>query len=422
MKRELGDGTVVQDGLHYRERTNGFDANFIPYPVGAYVKKVYTLDDDKNPTGQAILCDLFVPSLAIDLFGVPWTLEKCSVDNYIEYRPQGLKGNIVATGLTIPTLDDNRLEPDKVDCDFVMVVFLDGDVRNPMIIKTIPHPQSGLQGNSPVPRQGKEGGDDYYRMRMNGTNVGIDKDGNILIESTETFDKLLNANKKIEIKFKGLGQPQELNITIDNALNAQKIDFEIKDLLGKSQKFTMDGADQSITMQNDTTADSNKIKMNSDGIEINTGTLGDLKLVVGGNVDMQVIGDTTMQHTGNLELTVAGDLTANVTGDLSVTAVGKTTLMSNDDITIQSVANVMIKGAVNVNVEATSNATVKATVKAKVDAPMIDLGAAATDFIIKGTTFQTGYNSHTHATAVGPSGPPIPLSTPADLSTVVKTQ
>lgn len=52
----------------------------------------------------------------------------------------------------------------------------------------------------------------------------------------------------------------------------------------------------------------------------------------------------------------------------------------------------------------------------------IKLGENATEALIKGNQFLTLFNSHTHPTPAGPSAPPIPLMTPADLSSISKTQ
>lgn len=69
---------------------------------------------------------------------------------------------------------------------------------------------------------------------------------------------------------------------------------------------------------------------------------------------------------------------------------------------------------------AASGITVKAQ-QVVLDASQVALGSAAAEPLVKGQTFLTLYNSHTHATGVGPSGPPIPPATPAILSTKVKT-
>lgn len=53
----------------------------------------------------------------------------------------------------------------------------------------------------------------------------------------------------------------------------------------------------------------------------------------------------------------------------------------------------------------------------------IELGEAAIEAVIKGNTFQTYFNSHTHIGNLGaPTSPPVVPSTPNHLSTVSKTR
>lgn len=78
---------------------------------------------------------------------------------------------------------------------------------------------------------------------------------------------------------------------------------------------------------------------------------------------------------------------------------------------------------VNANVKASGDANVTAGGTATIDAPAINLGAGAADAVIKGDTFKKMvYDTHTHPTAVGPSGPPTLPMDPSSLSKVVKTK
>lgn len=89
-------------------------------------------------------------------------------------------------------------------------------------------------------------------------------------------------------------------------------------------------------------------------------------------------------------------------------------------LTTSDAVNVNCKDA---NVTATGDANVKASGKATIDAPAINLGEGAADAVIKGDTFKKMvFDTHTHPTAVGPSGPPTMPMDPSSLSTVVKTK
>jgi hypothetical protein len=58
-----------------------------------------------------------------------------------------------------------------------------------------------------------------------------------------------------------------------------------------------------------------------------------------------------------------------------------------------------------------------------VKAQKIKLGSdSATEPLVLGNTFLQYFNSHTHPTGVGPSGPPTPPMTPGQLSTKVTTE
>lgn len=89
-------------------------------------------------------------------------------------------------------------------------------------------------------------------------------------------------------------------------------------------------------------------------------------------------------------------------------------------ITSSDAMNINCKDA---NVTASGDANIKASGNATIDAPAINLGAGATDAVIKGDTFKKMvFDTHTHPTAVGPSGPPTMPMDPSSLSAVVKTK
>jgi hypothetical protein len=61
--------------------------------------------------------------------------------------------------------------------------------------------------------------------------------------------------------------------------------------------------------------------------------------------------------------------------------------------------------------------------KVIVNSSNIELGERAIEAVIKGNTFQTYFNSHTHIGNLGaPTSPPVIPSTPDHLSNVSKTR
>jgi len=105
-----------------------------------------------------------------------------------------------------------------------------------------------------------------------------------------------------------------------------------------------------------------------------------------------------LDKNGTATLTANADLDLNITGDVNVTAQGKAVVTVTGDADITSSGNV------------------------NVDGKMINLGANASDAVIKGDTFKKYFDTHIHPTAVGPSGPPtMPMPAPS-LSKKVKVE
>jgi phage baseplate assembly protein V len=108
-------------------------------------------------------------------------------------------------------------------------------------------------------------------------------------------------------------------------------------------------------------------------------------------------------------------------GTVAVTGKGvKVTLDDSGTITVEG-ANVTVKGTGAVTVNA-PEVTVTGTAGVTVEAAKVSLGSSAAAFSpVLGEEFVEIYNLHTHATVVGPSGPPIPPWTPPlALSQIVK--
>lgn len=65
---------------------------------------------------------------------------------------------------------------------------------------------------------------------------------------------------------------------------------------------------------------------------------------------------------------------------------------------------------------------IKGAAEAAINAPMVNLGGSGGEPVIKGQSFITLYMTHTHPTAMGPSGPPIPQGEISTLSLAVKSK
>ncbi|MET7934174.1 phage baseplate assembly protein V [Streptomyces sp. NPDC005322] len=74
----------------------------------------------------------------------------------------------------------------------------------------------------------------------------------------------------------------------------------------------------------------------------------------------------------------------------------------------------------SVTVTAQGEITLKAS-KLTVDSPSIDLGGGATEPLVLGNALLQAFNTHTHPSAAGPTGPPTPPLTPAVLAKKART-
>ena len=377
---QLSDGTIIQGGL--RHRTPG-NPDYMPFPVLGIVVNVYHLDDKDNIQGDAVLCDIHIPEFGFDLFRVPHTYGKSSHDNFIDYRPRPTTKKVTPKGEEPDPLDDVRLDPTKVDGDMVLVAFINGVVHQPIIIASLGSVHSGQNGLCPYPRKGKEAGD-HARVRMNGLDCEIDKDGNLTIKSTKTLEKI-NPNKKVLIQLAveqddpdvPESQKQSIEIEIDNSEGSPKVRATVVENTGdqKKQEILLDAAAQTTTI----TAE------HSDGVN---------ELIL---------------SPAGMNMNIKGSVVMAIDGDASVSVTGKATIQADGDVDIES----------------GGTATVKAATKAVVDCADIELGKGATEAVIKGDAFKQFFDQHLHISPVGNTSPPIqPMDVPPNthLSNVSKTK
>jgi hypothetical protein len=93
-----------------------------------------------------------------------------------------------------------------------------------------------------------------------------------------------------------------------------------------------------------------------------------------------------------------------------------------DVIVLTKDGNLSIKVRADVKVEC-KNAKVTASEKVHLNTPHVELGQNAAESVIKGDTFQSLFNNHTHIGNLGaPTGPPINPLTGLELSKVSKTE
>jgi len=285
MNMELNDGTVIQDGLNFSERMKNFqkEPSYIPFPVKAHVLRTYPLDADENREGETYVCDVYVPRFGIPLYSVPFLLDKADYDNYVHYSPIAAERN-----LDFSIFDQTRLDSKKHNGTVVLVQFVNADIKQPVIVKVFPHNLSGRKdgfglGHSPDPRPGNEEDGENYRIRYNGTNFSIDKDGNVTIDQSETTDLDANHDKKIFFKLAHplLGLNQALEFEMDNTEGGKTRLSAFDFIAGNVQQVIFDAEEQTIEILSENNFGENSIKSSPDGVEIiNKGALNENEIVL----------------------------------------------------------------------------------------------------------------------------------------------
>lgn len=135
------------------------------------------------------------------------------------------------------------------------------------------------------------------------------------------------------------------------------------------------------------------------------------------NFEVDATKDISLKSKANYNIeTAAYKLKASTSteidgGDMQVKA---------NALKIEVSGSVDIKANGSCNVEG-QTCKIKGT-SVTVDGTSISLGEGATEALLKTNTFLTIYNTHTHATPTGPSGPPVVPLDPSVLSTTVKAK
>lgn len=321
---ELNDGTILQDGLRTFHRSPGNPENsfFIPFPVSAVVTKVYYNDDQQNRDGETIVCDVYCQTLGTDIYKVPVLLQKASVDNYIYYGINPHTANV-----NLSPSDDRRINPEVSNGDSVMVQFLNGSFHTPYITAILPHNQSGYKADDsqacPSPRPGSDFGDGL-KIRFNGTNLIIDKNGDVSWESTPTVNTDTPAYKKWNLVWQ-----------VTDPLTQQPEDQKVEVLYDNAS-----GNPRILLSVTDSTLKVSSIEISKDGIKLQTDT--ELNLQIDGNVTIQATGDATVE---------ASNVTVEASGDA---------IVKGQTATVEATGDATVKGQ-NVSVEATQNVSITGT-------------------------------------------------------------
>ncbi|MGZ3773050.1 MAG: hypothetical protein ACXVCY_04130 [Pseudobdellovibrionaceae bacterium] len=352
MKDILGDGSIIQDGMHFKERPEhpGEAVDLIPYPVSGYVIAVYGLDSEFNPFGDAIVCDVHVALLGTDLFRVPVMLQKAGTDNYISHQPTAFTANIDKSEFR-----KGQVDPEIGNGDTVLIQFINASFKNPIITGTLPHHFSGEGGKSPSPRENEDAGD-HYKVRFNGTNMMIDKDGNFSIKSTKALDENIPLGKKFSVLLETPDKTQKVTLEVDNSADNPKTSLIVTSEDGKVQSAVFDGKNKTLSLSNQLDGGENSVSMCSSGVTV--------AAKAAANINAQ---DTTINAQGSATVKASGQ--AKVSGD------GGTEVGSGSSITdVKGTLVQLAGGGVGV---------------AKIGSQVLvtgNLGAPAIGYVVQGST------------------------------------
>ncbi|MEP3846891.1 MAG: phage baseplate assembly protein V [Paracoccaceae bacterium] len=131
-----------------------------------------------------------------------------------------------------------------------------------------------------------------------------------------------------------------------------------------------------------------------------------LKSSVGAEIVMDAEGSISLTDNGGAKVVI--DASAS---EISVEdANGNSIVLASSGITCVDANGNEIKSSAG-------GVDVKSSAVVNIEGSQVTVAGAGGEPLIKGTTFLSMFNSHTHVTAAGPSGPPVPPLTPAALTT-----
>jgi hypothetical protein len=184
------------------------------------------------------------------------------------------------------------------------------------------------------------------------------------------------------------------------------------------------------TVAADRTNKTIKVSNGDDNIVLDKKT-NTLTIEVKGNVNVTAEKDATVTTKGSATVSVEQKCKVTSKGDMEITGANNKAFLTSKGTSIEdSNGNKVDMTSKGVKAEdkngnkvtmSPESVRVDGSKKVIVDAAIVELGANATEGVIKGQTFLQYFNTHTHPTAVGPSGPPVAPALPTNLSTKVKT-
>jgi hypothetical protein len=281
----------------------------------------------------------------------------------------------------------------------VLVALINGDMRRPAIIGASPHP-SAINDLPEV-----DSTESQLTFQFNGVRLEIYPSGKLKLAHLGAPKVQKGGNEP------GFDQKVFSFFTMEDDGSWSFLDSE-------NQTIAINRTDKTITASN---GDDNIV------LDKKTNTL---KIEVKGNVEVKAEKDVKVESKGTATVNVEQQCNVTSKGDMAITGANNKALLTSKGVKVEDANGNKVdmsskgiktedKGGNKVTMTAES-VRVDGATKVIVEAPQVELGANATEGVIKGQTFLTYFNTHTHPTAVGPSGPPIAPMLPTNLSVKVK--
>ena len=315
--------------------------------------------------------------------------------------------------------------------DCVVVDFINGDSRRPVILGSVPNyaftpedNQTSQLDSAPILFEAAK---PQLRGRFNGFNYRIDEFGQTRLQHTGAPELQITSGLFVD----AFDQDTAFITTLDFL---SKGDFRIVD---SSQQALVISPDQKFISLNNTTTPpgfkfeaiapvvigepgstaapkGQEIRLDKANNQLTFLSAGTLQMVVGTDARTLIYGNTEFETRGNEAHATGGEYRQRASKSIDIKANKNYTLEANGHKISIDANNITIahKGGYVISIDAAG--------VVKLDAQMVQIGAGAAQHAVLGESLITWLNTHTHPTSTGPSGPAVVPALPADfLSTSV---
>lgn len=198
--QKTSGGVVLPSGL------DGKGAGYTPPleprrgPYRAVVINTYVSDDEANTRRKKfVTCDVIIVRTGVPMSRVPVEQRNFGVNNVHQLWVPRPSTRVISTNEALNLrsvgatgkLEGRGTAYDDLDGDQVLVDFVEGDIDYPVVRGALQHQRSNRQVVNSTSDRGKASKDEYYTHHQ-GTEVRIDKDGNVLFDTVGAYSDLVD--------------------------------------------------------------------------------------------------------------------------------------------------------------------------------------------------------------------------------------